>query len=309
MRHVRVLAGALFLLVPALLLAQAQGRVIGTVTDTKGKPIAGAKIIVTCPEIKSFHKELATDSKGTFAILLVDATKRYVFHAEAPGFQAFERDEKPKIGGETLELTFALKSVQELEAEGAQKAMEEPGMKELREGKDLLDAGKKDEARAKFAEAVRFKPELYQGWMMMAKIDLDAGKAADALANAERCLQTASKDVTCLAIAMDAARLKGDKDAYARYEAQYKNANPTDPSIFYNEAVGHLNSNDDAGAKPLLEKTLEIDPNYPDALFQLGMIYVRSGDNAKAKELLQKFLQVAPTHKDAASAKEMLKYL
>ena len=43
MKHVRLI-GALMLAVPSLVLAQAQGRVKGIVSDTAGKPIAGAEV-------------------------------------------------------------------------------------------------------------------------------------------------------------------------------------------------------------------------------------------------------------------------
>jgi Tfp pilus assembly protein PilF len=73
--------------------------------------------------------------------------------------------------------------------------------------------------------------------------------------------------------------------------------------------VTYLNKGDDATAKPLLEKALEADPKYADAMFQLGMVYFRLGDTAKAKEMLQKFLATAPDHKEAPTATEMLKYM
>jgi hypothetical protein len=76
MRLVRFLPGAL-VLVPTLLFAQAQGRIKGVVTDAAtGKRLAGAKIILTCPEISNFRRELVTDEKGGFATLIVDAIKR-----------------------------------------------------------------------------------------------------------------------------------------------------------------------------------------------------------------------------------------
>jgi Tfp pilus assembly protein PilF len=79
--------------------------------------------------------------------------------------------------------------------------------------------------------------------------------------------------------------------------------------VYYNEAVTFLNKGDDAKAMPLLEKALEADPKYADAMFQLGMVCFRMGDSARAKELLQKFVNTSPDHKEAPTAKEMLKYL
>jgi len=308
MRHVRLTAG-LLLLVPTLLFAQAQGRVKGTVTDTAGKEIAGAKVTITCPEIATYKKELITEKDGEFSVLFVDATKRYTFRVEAPGFQGTEATHKPPIAGETLPVTFKLKSASEAQAEQEQQAMAQPGFKELGEAKDLLDLGKRAEARAKLLAAAVAKPDLYVAWHEMGRLDYEDKKYGDALANAEKCLAIKPGDTPCLAVALNAAKEAGNTEAYERYMAAYKAANPGDPGMMFNDAATYLNKGDDAAAKPILEKILESDPEYPDALFQLGMVYLRSGENAKAKELLQKFLKVAPDHRDVPSASEMLKYL
>jgi len=308
MKLARFFAGAA-LLVPTLLLAQAQGRIKGVVTDAQGKPIPGAKVVLTCPEIANFRRELISDAKGGFATLIVDATRQYLFHVEAQGYQPIEQMHKPLIGGQTLELSFALKSVQELQVEAQQKASEQPGIKEAREAQELLEAGKTAEARAKFAEAIAAKPDLFVAWLAMGDIDQKAGKNDDALASAEKCLSIKPEFPQCLALAMNATQAKGDKAAYQKYAERYKVANPTDPTLYYNDAVGFLNKGDDAKARPLLEKALEADPNYADAIFQLGMVYFRMGDTAKAKEMLQKFIALAPNHKEAPTAQEMLKYM
>jgi tetratricopeptide (TPR) repeat protein len=308
MKHAR-LAAAILLLAPSLLLAQAQGRIKGLVLTTAKKPIAGAKIIITCPEITNYRREIATDEKGSYATIIADGTKEYMFHVEAVGYQPMEQMNKPRIGGQTLELNFTLISVAELQ-EAAQKAVQEqPGVKEQREGAELLAAGKKAEAKAKFQAAVAAMPDLYLSWFQLGKLEFDDGKAKEALADAEKCLASQAGFSPCLGLALNSAHSLGDKALIAKYEAEYKTANPTDPSIYYNEAVTYLNKGDDAKAKPLLEQALQADPKHADTLFQLGMVYFRTGDSAKAKELLQRFLEIAPDHKEAPTAKEMLKYM
>jgi Tfp pilus assembly protein PilF len=279
------------------------------VVDGKGNPIPNAKVVVTCPEITTYKKELSADKRGVFTVLVVDATKQYLFHVEAPGFQAIEQLNKPLIGGMTLEVMFTLKSIQQVEQESLQQALEQPGIKQLREGRDLLEAGNKVEARAKFAEAVSIKPDLHLGWLEMALLDMEAGKNDDALAEVEKCLVASPNFAACLAAGANAAKAKGDTALFDKYMTAYMTANPSDPAVPYNEAVTYLNQGDDTKAKPLLEQALAADPAYPDALFQLGMVYLRAGDSAKSKELLNKFLEAAPEHKEAASAREMLKYL
>lgn len=296
-------------LVPGLLFAQAQGRIKGTVVDSKGQSITTAKITMTCPEITNFRKELTMDKRGQFATIVADATKKYLFHVEAPGYQPIEQLHKPLIGAQTLEVEFKLTSVKELQEREQQQMLEQPGIKQLREGKELAAAGKKEEARKKFEEAVQARPDLYLAWLELGVADLEGGKPADALAKAERCLAVSPTFAPCLAVAVNASKAAGDKVAEEKYTAAYKLANPSDPSLYYNEAVAFLNKGDDAKAKPLLEQALAADPKYGDALFQLGMVYFRLGEQAKAKETLNKFLEAAPNHAEAATAKEMLKYM
>jgi Tfp pilus assembly protein PilF len=305
MKCVRLLTLALVaVLMPAALLAQAQGRVKGTVKDAKGNPIPNAKMLITCPEIKVFRQEPKVDEKGRYSILIVDATKRYMFHVEAPGFQGLEQLNKPLTGQQTLELDFTLQTLQEVQA-----ATEPAGLSALREGVALMEQGDKTAARAKFVAATVADANLYLAWLQLANLDLDAGRLDDAMAEAEKCLAASPSYAACLAVAANTCKAKGDNAGFEKYMTAYRGANPGDPVVFYNDAVGFLNKGDDAQAKPLLEKALEVDPAYPDALYQLGMICVRMGDSPKAKELFTKFLEVAPTHAEAPTATEMLKYL
>ncbi len=300
---------AVLLLFPSLLFAQAQGRVKGVVKDSKGKPITTASVVITCPDISNYRKEMKVDDKGVFATLIVDATKQYLFHIEAPGYQTIEQLHKPLIGAQTLNVEFVLQTFEELQAKAQQELLESPGIKQLREGNEFIEAGKIAEGRAKLREALSIKPDLYQGWAELASLDAKDGKPAEALANAKKCLEHKANFPPCLAIAANASLDLGDRQAHESYMAAYKLANPSDPALLFNEAVEHLNKGDDAAAKPLLEDALAENANFGPALFQLGMIYLREGNNAKARELLEKFLRVAPDHADAETAKEMLKYL
>jgi len=308
MKHLRPIAGALLLL-PSLLFAQAQGRIKATVIDTAGKPVPKAAVTITSPELTNYKKQVTADKDGEFSVLFVDGTKRYTFHIEAAGYQPTEATHKPPIAGETLTVEFRMKSISEAQAEQEQRTLELPGYKELGEAQQLLEQGKREEARAKLRAAAVAKPDLHIAFLELARLAYEDKQWGEALANAEKCLAVKAGDTPCLAIALNSAKEAGNTEAYDRYYAAYKLANPGDPGMLFNEAAGYLNKGDDAAAKPLLEKILESDPEYPDALFQLGMVYLRAGDSAKAKELLQKFLTVAPDHRDASAATEMMKYL
>lgn len=298
-----LLAGASFVF------AGAQARLEGRVTDSKGTPIPDAEITITTPEVTTFNKVLTTDSKGEFKMLLLDATRHYVFHVEAPGYQAEERPFKVAAGSTENFFEFTLSTVQEAAARGAMDILEQPGYKEMDEAKKLYDAGDKEGARAKFQEAVAAKPDLLPALAALAELNYGAGNYQAALDTAEKCLEQDDESVECLAVAANSAQRLGDEDARAAYMARYQELNPEDPTILYNAAAEFLNKLDDEGARPLLERCLEADPGFPQCNFEYGMMLLRSGDMEGARRHLEKYLEVAPDGPDAATAQETIKYL
>jgi len=304
-----VLLAVLLLAMPALVLAQAHGRVKGKVLDSQGKAITHAKITVTCPDIAMFRRELKVDEDGVFTLAVVDATREYLFLVEAEGYQGIKRFEKPLIGGQTLEVEFVLSSAEELATAAQQEVLDAPGVKQLREARVLIDTGKKAEARAKLVEGIEAKPDLHLLYLELGNLDLQERDFAGALANAEKCLQYQQMVVPCLGLAANSAKELGDTKKHEKYMELYAIANPDDPNILFNQAVERLNARDDAGARPILEQVIQIDPRHPDGLYQLGMVYLRSGDSGKAKDMLELFLEVAPNHGEAETARQMLPYL
>jgi tetratricopeptide (TPR) repeat protein len=70
--------------------AAAQGRVMGVVLDTNGRPIKGAIIRAQNPETSSREWTAATDDRGRFVLLGLRLSPNWRFIAEAPGFFSSE---------------------------------------------------------------------------------------------------------------------------------------------------------------------------------------------------------------------------
>jgi len=296
-------------LIGSLAPASTQARVAGTVVDTAGVPIQGATITVTCPESSSYEKVLESDANGRFKILLLDATKIYVFSTEAPGYTGDVREIKVGVGTMENEFTFQLQSQQEsIEAE-REAIFEKPGYKEYKEGRELFNSGDLDGARAKYAEAVAAVPDIAPAWAGLADIDYRNGDFKSAMDAAETCLEYDDQNAKCLAIAANSAKELGDAEAETLYMHRYQELNPDDPTSLFNQAAEYLNALDDDKARPLLEQCLEIDPEFPECLFEYGMVLLRAGDLEGAKDHLNTYLEVAPDGKDATAASETVKYL
>jgi tetratricopeptide (TPR) repeat protein len=304
-----LVSSLIFAAAASLVFAGAQARVQGHVTDAQGNPIADAKITVTTPEVSSFTMEVTSDKKGVFRFLLLDATRNYLFHVEAEGYQAQERPFKVAAGSTDNLFEFTLNTIQEAVDQGAASLLEQPGYKEMDEAQALYDAGDKEAARAKFAEAVAAKPDLLPALAALAELSYDAGDYQAALDAAEKCLDEDDESIDCLAIAANSAQSIGNQSAYEEYMARYQEANPEDPTVLYNTAAGYLNQMDDESARPFLEQCLEADPDYPQCNFEYGMLLLRTGDMEGAKRHLEKYLEVAPDGPDAATAQETIKYL
>jgi tetratricopeptide (TPR) repeat protein len=307
-----VVFASLLLAAAGLAHAGAQARIQGQVTDSKGNPIPDAVITITgdpSHEVFEFEKIVEVDKKGKYKVLILNATKFYLFHIEAEGYQPHERPFKVSVGSTDNEFNFQLRSIAEATAAGQIELREQPGYKELEEAKKLFAAGDTEGARTKFREAVAAKPDLLPALIGLAELNYDSGDMEGALAAARTCLEEDDESIHCLAIAANASQALGDLEMHATYMTQYEALNPEDPTILFNQAAVFLNKMDDAGAGPLLEKCLDEDPDFPQCNFEYGMLLLRSGDMEGAKAHLEKYLEVAPDGPDAATAQETIKYL
>ncbi len=286
-----------------------QARVGGTVVGTDGEPIVGATITITSEELASFNKIIETDEDGDFKVLILDATKHYLFTVTAPGFLDYNEEIKVPVGTTDNEFTFELSTPKEQAETQQQQLLEQPGYKEFDEARTLFDEGKTAEARIRLEDALRAMPDLIEALEMLAGIDYESGDSELALASARRCLEEDDESLRCLAVASNAAGSLGDTKAEAAYLAQYQVLNPDDPATLFNTAAGFLNKMDDDSARPLLEECLTVDPTFAKCLFEYGMLLLRTGDLEGAKAQFEKYLEVAPDGPDATTAAETVKYL
>jgi len=312
MRHVVARLGSLGLMVglgAVAAWAGTQARLLGTVKDTAGNPVTGAVITLTTDEVDGFEKRVEVKDDGTYTLLLLDATRTYTFKVEAPGHLPYERSVKVPAGSTDNVVDFVLKTEGEALRSQQDRLLEQPGFKELSEASELIRQGRRAEAEAKLEAAVAVLPDAATAWASLAELAYERGDHAAALERARTCLGVDDEALNCLAVAANAARALGDEQASATYLNRYQELNPDDPAALFNQAAAHINSSDDAQARPLLERCLEADPDFPKCLFEYGMLLLRSGDMEGAKAQLQRYLEVAPDGDDAATARDTLTYL
>ena len=144
MRRLKIIAAALMTLGFAAT-AAAQGRVMGVVQDTNGRPIKGAIIRAQNPETSSREWTAATDEKGRFVLLGLRLSPSWKFIAEAPGFFSSEGTAQVRSNfGPPL--TFNLRP----DPGPIPGALVKDIQEQLEAAKALRDAGRYDQALAAY---------------------------------------------------------------------------------------------------------------------------------------------------------------
>jgi tetratricopeptide (TPR) repeat protein len=296
------------------LYAAGEGRVLGTVVDPEGKPVAGAKVTVTYAET-NYKQEKTTDAKGKFTMLILDATKTYRVRVEKQGFKPFEDDLKPKVE-DTVRVNLSIVPEEpEAVPAGGPQAKELEGKNQAiaayNEGVGLLRTSDLAGAAAKFEEAVKLDPKLAPAWAVLSEIYSDQKKHAEALAAADKYLEIEPGAVRGLKVRYDAFLALGKTDQLDAALAELAKVDRTpDTAVrIVNRGITHFNENRMPQAIQAFETALSVDPTLAKAEYLLGLSYVNSDNKEKAREHLTKFLEMAPNDENAGTAQEMLKFL
>jgi Tfp pilus assembly protein PilF len=308
----RALGALLGLGLAAALLAGAQARVTGKVTDSAGNPLEGVTVTVTTPNIGSFKMVLKTDKRGVYVSIVNDATIPYHFKFEKEGYVPFAGDKKIPVG-DMGGLDAKLLKVSEAQA-AAGGGPKPPSATEVavgtyNEGVDLLNAGNKTGAEAKFLEAVKKNADLPAAWKALAILSYEKKDWAKTIDYGQKATDLDPTQTDLYQIMADAATKSGDKKGAAEWQAKFAEANPDSAETLYNRGVESYNKNKMKDAEDSLSKALAANPDYALAHFWLGMAQTNLKKNAAAKEHFQKYLKLEPQGSEADTAKEMLAVL
>ena len=267
-----------------------------------------ASIEVTATEGKTFRNTFKTGKDGHYAIFLLDGTIHYKFVVSKDGYAPYEEVMKLKLGPERNDRDFTIGTGTAAVSTAAVKQVEvkaDPSVQAYNAGAVLANDGKRDEAIAKFEEAVKLNPSLTVGWTALTKLYAQKKDWKNAIAAGNKVLAVDPEDADTNTIMSQAYAATGDKAK----AAEFKKKAPANPTSLFNDAAKEINAGRDSEAEPLLKQAIAADPKMAAAYYELGMIYVRMAKNAEAKSNLQQYLTLAPTGKDAGTAKEMIGYL
>jgi tetratricopeptide (TPR) repeat protein len=311
-----LLAFAMFLglaiAMPAL--AQSTGMVKGVVKDDKGQPVDGAKVTIEMSGGTGRRFETKSNKKGEF-IQIGLQSGQYKLTAEKDKLASQPATVNVRVNspGEA-ELILGVASAA-MTKEGQAKAL--AMKKAFDEGVALSQAGKHDEAIAKFNEAIAANPNCYDcynniGYSYSQKKDWTNAETAY-----KKSTEVKPDDANAfngLATVYNAQR-KFDEAAAASAKATQLGGGAAaaggggNADALYNQGVILWNSGKVAEAQKAFEGAVQANPSHAEAHYQLGMALVNQGNMAGAATEFETYLKLSPDGPNAATAKSLVSQL
>ena len=291
------------------------GQVKGRVVDAENKPVEGAKVTVQQLDTNS-RFDLKTNKKGEYMQIGVPPGN-YKITAEKDGLTASRTQ---KIGLDMAEVNLTLKKgvdMSEMSKEDRAKAEAKvAGIKAAySEGATLANAGKYDEAIAKFNEVIASVPKCVECYAAIGGANREKKDYAASEAAYRKALEI---DPNYIEAYSGLANIYNDQKKFTEARAMSEEASKRatagggggNADMLYNAGVISWNANDFAKAGEQFTAAIAANPNHAESHFMLGQVYLNLGKLPDAAKEFDTYTKIAPNGPNAAKAKsnyDMLK--
>jgi Flp pilus assembly protein TadD len=290
MRNSYVALALIIMLVAAAGSIEAQmgtGRVAGTVKDTEGNAIEGAKIVAEMTG-SDFSLEATSDNKGRWAVIGFRKGS-YSFTVSAPGHVPQQFNTSVSGLGKNPSLNVVLEKMSMGQAFSSG-----PAAELLNEANQLYDQKSYTEAIAKYEEVMVEFPTLYQIHLNMGNCYRDLGDTEKALAEYNIVLEQEPTHTGALVNLGDAMVRSGDLDEAVSYFEKAIEYAPEDEVLPFNVAEIYFDQGNVQKAIEYYERSATVKPDWPEPYLKVGYAYINMAQMDKAAEAFQKVLDVAP---------------
>lgn len=286
--------------------AQSTGMVKGKVVDANNQVVEGAEVVIESKEGGNRRFRVKTNKKGEYLQIGL-SPGMWTLTATKEGVGVATAEFRVTIGAtEEIDLTLA-KGGPSKEEQAKQAALG----KAFDAGVAASQAGKHDEAIAKFQEALATQPDCYpcQFNLGIAYIGKeDYAKAEEALLAAAKLNPEAAEPYNRLADVYNRQK-KFDKAAEMAAEAAKRGggaAGGGNAESLFNQGVALWNASKIPEAKAQFEAAVKAKPDYADAHYWVGMANLNQGNMAEAAKSFEQYLKLAPSGQYAEQAKGIL---
>ena len=296
--------------------AQSTGMVKGKVVDSANQIVEGATVILETKDSGARRFKVTTNKKGEYIQIGLQPGS-WTITASKDGIGEAKADVRITLGAsEQIDFTLTKAGAAGGPAMSKEEAAKLDTMqKAFDEGIKLTQAGKLDEAIAKFMEAKAINPDCYAcqfniGLSYAAKKDVPKAEEAFLAASA---LKPESPEPFNQMANMYNANKQYDKAAQMAAEASKRSAGAAgggaSAESLFNQGVVLWNGQKYAEAKVQFEAAVKAKPDYADAHYWVGMASLNTGAMPAARASFESYLKYAPTGQYAEQVKTFLAQL
>jgi type IV pilus assembly protein PilF len=152
------------------------------------------------------------------------------------------------------------------------------------------------QALEELRSAVSIEPSNPQAYGLFGLVYMDLGDRARAEENFQRALRLAPEDPELLNnYGWFLCQTERPRESIAQFQAALRDplyATPARP--LHNAGICSLRAGDSAGAEAYFQRSFQLDPRNPVAMYHLGEIYLKRGDLENARFMSQRLLQSYP---------------
>lgn len=293
------------------------GQLRGKVVDAQNKPVEGAKITIV--QTDSNTKLEVKSKKGGEYLQIGLQPGNYKITAEKDGLT---QEFSVRIGLDMKELNFTLKpggggGGPMTKEEAAKAAARVEGLKAaFAEGASLSNAGKHDEAIAKFNEVLTAVPKCTECYINIGSVYAQKKDYVQSEASFRKALEI---DPNSAEAYNGLATIFNDQKKFTEAQAMSAEASKrasaagggvANPDTLYNQGVIAWNANDFAKAHEHFSAAVAANANHAESHFMLGRCNLNLGKLPEAAKEFETYVKIAPNGpnaKEAQSNFEMLK--
>lgn len=288
------------------------GQLKGKVVNAQNTPVKDAKITMVAVETNRKY-ETTSDGQGNWRQIGLPPGMYTVTAQKDKMVQTFD----VKLGIETKDVNFSLEPGKGNDEAAKKEAERVAGLQAaFAEGATLSNAGKSDEAIAKFNEVIAIHPKCGECYNNIAAIHSrkqDWPKAEEAYKKAIEVKPDLADAYLGLANVYNAQKKFTEAQAMSAEGAKLGGTaagGTGNAEALYTQGVIAWNGNDFPKAQELFTSAVKANDKHAEAHFMLGQVYLNTGKLPEAAKEFETYIKLAPTGPNAEKAKtnfEMLK--
>jgi tetratricopeptide (TPR) repeat protein len=278
-------------------------RVVVTVKDVAGHPIAGVTVTATCEAKGTYRVVKTTNDKGTATVIHVDSLQTYHYELAKDGYESVARDVQPDYT-QTTKLELVLPSrvpVASVPVEPPTPSGRGRAVTAFTEGTAAQQKGDLELAETKFRQAAELSPEAPEPHIALSVVAHERGDYAGAAAEAEAALVISPANAQALFLRYDAYRLLDDaeKSAAAANALRESGAAPAAAQEVFRKGIDAYRAGDTELAVEKFRQSIDLDPKFVNGYVMLGNVSLKQGDATQAAALAGKALEIEPSNANA----------